>query len=708
FSVGYAVLVICGCIYAAAATTTKFDFGTLTLSTMKLLGDAHLSNGSFRLTREVGVPYSGAGRVVYSKPVIFRRPGFASVASFSSFFTFSVTNLNPSSIGGGLAFVISPDGDRVGDSGGYLGIMKEDSSGNGVLAVEFDTQMDVEFKDINGNHVGLDLGSMISTRVGDLDAAGVNLKSGDLVNSWVEYSGAAGEIKVFVSYSNSKPKQPIITASIDLDKYLQNDSMFVGFSGSTQGSTEIHTIEWWSFTSSFDEVVGIPSSAAASTPENPPPTPPSPFFLNPISESSQPPPTSAASPAPGNKCHNQRCRNRVGTFAGVATAGAFLLGFCGLALLWAYNKKYKQQRNGESPITLSSDVIKMPREFPYKAIHAATRGFHSSRIIGHGAFGTVFKGILPETGDLIAVKRCGNSGQGKTEFLSELSIIATLRHRNLIRLQGWCHERGENLLIYDLMANGSLDKALFESRAPLPWLQRKKILLGVASALSYLHQECENQVIHRDIKTSNIMLDDGFNARLGDFGLARQIEHDKSPNITAAAGTMGYLAPEYLITGRATEKTDVFSYGAVVLEVASGRRPIEKEISGVGVSSNLVDWVWTLHREGRLTAAADPRLGIEFEEADMRKILSIGLSCSHPDPVARPRMRAVVQMLTGEADIPAVPKIKPKLSFTTSELLLTLQDSVSDLNGMIGISTSSSENSFSGAAVAAGTSGHDL
>lgn len=684
-----------GNVWTAA---TEFDFGTLTLSSMKLLGDAHLSNGSVRLTRDLGVPYSGSGKVLYSKPVKFRRPGSQSTASFSTFFSFSVTNLNPSSIGGGLAFIISPDDEYVGDAGGFLGVIDAKGAENGVVAVEFDTMMDVEFKDINGNHVGLDLNSMVSTRVSDLGVIGVDLKSGDLVNSWVDYSGSTRSIKIYVSYSNLKPKEPVISTTLDLADYIDNDFMFVGFSGSTQGSTEIHSIDWWSFTSSFDET---PSSTTP-LPSVPPPPPPSPTanLMNPTADTVNPPPPSAA-PAADNatsheakssgKCHNQLCRNGAGAVVGVVTAGAFVLGLCALGLMWAYKKKFKKPKN---PEVLASDVIKMPKEFSYKELSIATKGFDSNRIIGHGAFGTVYKGIMGATGDVVAVKRCTHSGQGKTEFLSELTIIGTLRHRNLVRLQGWCHEKGESLLVYDLMSNGSLDKALFESKTILPWPHRRKILLGVASALSYLHQECENQVIHRDVKSSNIMLDEGFNARLGDFGLARQIEHDKSPDATVAAGTMGYLAPEYLLTGRATDKTDVFSYGAVVLEVASGRRPIEKVVK-VGPSSNLVEWVWGLHREGRLMVAADPKLGNEFDEAEMRKVVLIGLACSHPDPMARPTMRGVVQMLVGEAEIPVVPTTKPTLSFSTSDLLLTLQDSVSDLNGMIALSSSSSSSEIS-------------
>ncbi|KAL3536295.1 hypothetical protein ACH5RR_004756 [Cinchona calisaya] len=666
----------------------EFDFGTLTISSLKLIGDAHMLNGSVRLTRDLTVPNSGAGKVLFSKPVRFLQPGTQNPVSFSTFFSFSVTNLNPSSIGGGLAFIITPDDAAMGDAGGYLGIMDSKGAQTGIVAVEFDTLMDVEFKDINGNHVGLDLNSMVSAQATDLDTVGVDLKSGDLVNSWVDYSGSNRILNVFVSYSNLKPKEPVLSTTLNLNEYVK-DVMFVGFSGSTQGSTEIHSIEWWSFTSSFDT---NPKSNSASAMSSPPPPPPQ----APDNVNSTAPPSLAPSENNGSsttlkeksssKCHNQLCKQGPGAVVGVVTAGAFFLALCALLLIWVYSRKFKHVKSSD---TLAKDIIKMPKEFSYKELKVATKGFDSIRIIGHGAFGTVYKGILPDSGDIVAVKRCSHSGQGKTEFFSELSIIGTLRHRNLVRLQGWCHEKGEILLVYDLMPNGSLDKALFESRMVLPWPNRRKILLGVASALAYLHQECENQVIHRDIKSSNIMLDEGFNARLGDFGLARQVEHDKSPDATVAAGTMGYLAPEYLLTGRASEKTDVFSYGAVVLEVASGRRPIEKE-----VTSNLVEWVWSLHREGRLLSAADSRLCGEFDEAEMRRVLLVGLACSHPDPMARPTMRGVVQMLVGEAEVPLVPRAKPYLNFSTSHLLLNLQDSVSDLNGLITLSTSSSEHSF--------------
>ncbi|KAG7989294.1 hypothetical protein I3843_03G231000 [Carya illinoinensis] len=692
------ILLLCFSKSDITVAATEFDFGTLTLSSLKLLGDAHLNNGSVRLTRDLPVPNSGAGRVLYSEPIKFRLPGTRFPASFSTFFSFSVNNLNPSSIGGGLAFVISPEDETVGDAGGFLGLLAEQGSPSGFVAVEFDTLLDVEFKDINGNHVGLDLNSMVSAQVGDLEAIGIDLKSGNLVSAWIEYDGPSRVFNISVSYSNLKPKEPLLSFSLDLDQYV-NDFMYVGFSGSTQGSTEIHSVEWWSFSSSFDPSSGSGSGSALSSP------PPTTNMMNQTADTvKSPPPSQAPSGSDSisstsqrnsksSSCHNQLCKQGPGAVAGVVTAGAFVLALFAGALIWVYSKKIRHVKKSDS---LASEIIKMPKEFSYRQLKSATKCFNANRIIGHGAFGTVYKGILPETGDIFAVKKCSHNSQGKTEFLSELSIIGTLRHRNLVRLQGWCHEKGEILLVYDLMPNGSLDKALFEARIPLPWPQRRKILLGVASALAYLHQECENQVIHRDVKSSNIMLDEGFNARLGDFGLARQIEHDKSPDATVAAGTMGYLAPEYLLTGRATEKTDVFSYGAVVLEVASGRRPIETGAGRVGASSNLVEWVWSLHKEGRLLTVADARLGGEFDEGEMRRVLLVGLACSHPDPLARPTMRGVVQMLVGEAEVPIVPRAKPSMSFSTSYLLMSLQDSVSDCNALITMSTSSSEDGFIG------------
>ncbi|XP_051208554.1 L-type lectin-domain containing receptor kinase VIII.1-like [Lolium perenne] len=705
------------------ADALRFDYATLTLATLKLLGDAHLNNNTIRLTRDLPVPTSAAGRALYSSPVRL-------LAGFSTHFAFHVATLNKGSVGGGLAFVIAPDAASLGDAGAYIGL-----SPAADVAVEFDTLMDVQFGDPNANHVGLDLGSMASAAAADLALAGVDLTSGTTVYAWIDYSAAANLIEVFVSYSAKRPMAPVLSSPVDLAAYVK-DTAFVGFSASTQGSTEIHAIEWWSFST--------PAPPPSTSPHLPPPAalvPPPASTINPTLPTSPPqlpgvttavsaPPASsvAAASAPANSATRKNAAARPhphqhAAVAGAATAGAVVaVSFAGIAL-WALARRAKARRLDASAalatkrdsLASAAAMARSPREFTYKELSAATRGFDAARVIGNGAFGVVYKGIVPDTGAMVAVKRCTNASAGgaqaRAEFLSELSIIAGLRHRNLLRLQGWCYEKGEILLVYDYMRNGSLDRALFDasSSPALPWRHRREILAGVASALAYLHHECDRRVIHRDVKSSNVMLDEAYRARLGDFGLARQAEHGASPDATAAAGTMGYLAPEYMLTGRATEATDVFSFGALVLEVACGRRPIGTE----GRCNNLVEWVWSLHGEGRVLDAVDPRLGGEYDEGEMRRVLLVGLACSSPEPALRPGMRTVVQILSGEADPPFVPAARPSMSFSANHhLLLSLQDSVSDYNALaLNLSDDSSDDDSMSSSSLTSTlrkGGHDI
>ncbi|KAK8648690.1 hypothetical protein V6N13_129436 [Hibiscus sabdariffa] len=309
--------------------------------------------------------------------------------------------------------------------------------------------------------------------------------------------------------------------------------------------------------------------------------------------------------------------NRLGLGLGIAGLVFF---FVVLAVFgYVSPKKWKDARVEKC---LKAEILTGPSEFSYRELC--------------GAFGNVYKAVFVSSGAVGVVKRSKHSDKGKTEFLAELFIIAGLRHKNLVQLQGWCAEMGELLLVYEFMPNGSLEI--------------------------------------RDIKTSNIMLDDNFNPRLGDFGYARLMDHDKSPVSTVTAGTMGYLAPEYLQYRQATEKTDVFSFGIVILEVACGRRPIEREVNSQKME-NLVDWVWGVHGEGRIIEAADKRLNGAFGEEEMRKLLLVGLSCAHPDSAERPSIRRVLQILNNEVDPIAVPKMKPSLVFSCN---LTVEDIVSD------------------------------
>ncbi|KAL8509788.1 hypothetical protein ACS0TY_016851 [Phlomoides rotata] len=632
----------------ASSQNVNLEFPSFTLRNLTLLGDSYLRNGVVGLTRELEVPSSSSGSVIYNKPIAFFDSETNTTASFFTRFAFSIDNVNPSSYGDGLTFFISPNNQTLGSPGGFLGLVNSSQfTKNRFIAVEFDTKQDLHFKDVDANHVGLDIDSLISIKSVNPMIMSVDLKSGNVINAWIDYNSGWKKVQVFLSYSSSKPVKPILSVEIDLSFYL-NEFMFVGFSASTEGSTELHYIQNWSFvTSGFRPLRPRihPHNVSDTTVPYTPPFP--------VSDS--------------GKRHHKKI--------GLALGIIFPSFFCAFLIVFGLIS-FKKWKGIKTDKTLKAELITGPRQFLYKELTSATRGFHQSRILGHGAFGTVYKAFFVETGTFSAVKRSKHSHEGKTEFLSELSIIACLRHKNLVQLQGWCVEKGELLLVYEYMPNGSLDNVLYQDTRTLKWEYRYNIAVGLASALTYLHQECEQQVIHRDIKTSNIMLDSSYNARLGDFGLARLMDHDKSPVSTLTAGTMGYLAPEYLQYGKATEKTDVFSYGVVILELACGRRPIEREGDGQKMV-NLVDWVWKLHFEGNLTAAADEGMNGEFEETEMKKLLLVGLSCANPDGAERPSMRRVMQILNNESEPLMVPKVKPSLTFSNS-LPLSIHEIFSD------------------------------
>ncbi|KAM3302615.1 putative L-type lectin-domain containing receptor kinase S.7 [Capsicum chacoense] len=629
-----------------------FDMQSFTLRNFTLLGDSYLRNGVVGLTRELQVPSSSSGSLIYNNPISFLDQETKKMVSFSTRFAFSVYNINPSSYGDGLAFFLSPDNQTLGSPGGFLGLVNSSQlTKNKFVAVEFDTKQDLHFNDPDDNHVGLDIDSLISIKTANLMLAGVDLKSRNLISSWIDYKSDEKKLMVFLSYSSSKPKKPILIVDIDLSEYVK-EFMYVGFAASTEGSTELHTIENWRFqTFGFSGVKPRSNRDPHNVSDN------SVVVKPPIVQDS------------GHKHHRS-----LGLVFGIGGPVFFCVVL--VAFGWISFKKW---RGVDTEKYLKAELVTGPRQFSYKELRTATRGFHSSRIIGNGAFGTVYKAFFMDSNSIAAVKRSKHRHESKTEFGAELSIIACLRHKNLVQLQGWCIEKGELLLVYDFMPNGSLDKVLYQESEhgnPLKWPYRYNIAVGLASVLTYLHQECEQQVIHRDIKASNIMLDGSYNARLGDFGLARLMDHDKSPVSTLTAGTMGYLAPEYLQYGKATEKTDVFSYGVVILEVACGRRPIEGEGSGHEMV-NLVDWVWRLYSEGRIIDAADKRLKEDFEEEEMIKLLLVGLSCANPDSAERPCMRRVFQILNNEAEPIFVPKLKPTLTFSTS-IPLSIDDIFSD------------------------------
>ncbi|EEE57458.1 hypothetical protein OsJ_07681 [Oryza sativa Japonica Group] len=237
------------------------------------------------------------------------------------------------------------------------------------------------------------------------------------------------------------------------------------------------------------------------------------------------------------------------------------------------------------------------------------------------------------------------------EFIAEVVSIGQLRHRNLVQLLGYCRQKGELLLVYDYMPNGSLDKYLYaENSKILSWAQRFRIIKGIASSILYLHEDWEQVVLHRDIKASNVLLDAEMNCRLGDFGLARLYDRGTDPHTTHVVGTIGYLAPELGHTGRPSKASDIFAFGVFMLEVTCGRRPVLQDTNGGQLL--LVDMVLEHWRQGTVTDAVDPRLQGDFAVEEASLVLKLCLLCSHPLPSARPGIRQVVQLLDGAMPLP--------------------------------------------------------
>ncbi|KAG2543127.1 probable serine/threonine-protein kinase PBL3 [Panicum virgatum] len=301
---------------------------------------------------------------------------------------------------------------------------------------------------------------------------------------------------------------------------------------------------------------------------------------------------------------------------------------------------------------LSSSNLKA---FTFNDLKTATKNFRPDSLLGEGGFGHVYKGWIdehtlapskPGSGLVVAVKKLKPEGfQGHKEWLTEVDYLGQLHHKNLVKLIGYCSDGDNRLLVYEFMPKGSLENHLFRRGAdPLSWAIRLKVAIGAARGLSFLH-DAENQVIYRDFKASNILLDSEFNAKLSDFGLAKAgPTGDKTHVSTQVMGTHGYAAPEYIATGRLSAKADVYSFGVVLLELLTGRRALDK--SKPGIEQNLVDWARPhLGDKRRLYRIMDTKLGGQYPKKGANAIASIALQCICGDAKMRPRMSQVLEEL---------------------------------------------------------------
>ncbi|WOG91265.1 hypothetical protein DCAR_0310513 [Daucus carota subsp. sativus] len=294
------------------------------------------------------------------------------------------------------------------------------------------------------------------------------------------------------------------------------------------------------------------------------------------------------------------------------------------------------------------------RLFSYNELKAATAAFKSSNKIGQGGYGSVYKGHLKD-GSVVAIKVLSierESMRGEREFISELTALSDARHENLVRLLGCCVEGASRYLIYDYMENNSITHTFLGRdiyRSSFSWTRRREISLGIARGLVYLHEEITPHIVHRDIKARNILLDRNFVPKVADFGLARLFRDDSTHISTRVAGTLGYLSPEYAISGRLTRKSDIYSYGVLLLEIVSGRSVVAFDMERG--EQFLVDKAWEMYNADELVQLVDPELKGDFLEEEAVRFMKVGLLCVQETSKLRPRMSSVIKMLNNEIKI---------------------------------------------------------
>ncbi|XP_027150677.1 putative receptor-like protein kinase At4g00960 isoform X1 [Coffea eugenioides] len=302
---------------------------------------------------------------------------------------------------------------------------------------------------------------------------------------------------------------------------------------------------------------------------------------------------------------------------------------------------------GQKEEDLEKIAAQEQKQFQFQVLVAATKNFHRSNKLGEGGFGPVYKGKLDDGREIAVKKLSQSSRQGKKEFMNEAKLLARVQHRNVVNLLGYCAHGPEKLLVYEFVANESLDKLLFiesSGRDALDWNRRHDIILGVAKGLLYLHEDAHSCIIHRDIKASNILLDDKYLPKIADFGLARLFNEDGTHVNTRAAGTNGYMAPEYVMHGNLSIKADVYSFGVVILELISGQK--NSTFNRDTESTSLLEWAYKLYKKGKHLEIVDPSLVTSANPDQISVCIQIGLLCVQSDPRLRPDMRRVVVMLS--------------------------------------------------------------
>ncbi|KAF8014703.1 hypothetical protein BT93_H0496 [Corymbia citriodora subsp. variegata] len=573
--------------------------------------DATKANGAIQLSRNLAGENlnHSSGRATYYQPMHLWDKDSGNTADFTTQFTFTIHSLHNTSYADGLTFFLAPNGSQmpVRSEGGYLALVNSTNQDPSIvfIAVEFDTYRNPW--DPLCEHTGIDINTVNSSLNVCVDWWKDNIVNGRPLHAQVEFDSSTQNLSVLLmdaSDSSFSPNSSRLSYRVYMNQTLPEWVTF-GFTASSGLCQEMHYINSWQFFSSL-------------------------------------------------QLKRRKSKTRLWVVLGISGLLS-LIAFAGFAWFLHVSKKGAEVDNDMLPaIDEDFDKLTGPKKFSYKRLMLATNNFTNERLLGQGGFGRVYKGYLSDLKLSVAIKRIiPHSKQGIKEYVTEVTTISQLRHKNLVQLVGWCHERKELLLIYEYMSNGSLDLHLFKERSLLTWEARYKIARDLAAALLYLHEEWAKCVVHRDIKCSNIILDSEFNAKLGDFGLARLVDRAKGSRTTILAGTIGYIDPAFVYSGRTNKASDVYSFGVVLLEIACGTKVVEPR--AVEDQVHLVDWVRNLHGTEQLLDVVDLRLGRNFDEKEAECLISVGLWCTLLDHTRRPSMREVRSVLNFDVSLPVLP-----------------------------------------------------
>ncbi|KAF0890625.1 hypothetical protein E2562_003821 [Oryza meyeriana var. granulata] len=673
-------------LFVVPATSLTFSYDSFVADDFRQEDDAMVTDGRIELLGEEFAARA-RGRALYKQPVQLWDGATGEEANFGASFNFTIRSVagRRNGLGGhGMTFFLAPFMPDMPQEcyDGCLGLFDENmakslamgnaSGAASFVAVEFDTHEDSW--DPSGRHIGVDVNN-VDSRENYKVLPDDSLVDAGVMSATVAYDSGTRRLDVALAVGGATYN---LSSAVDLRSVLP-EQVAVGFSAASGDEfASSHTVLSCTFSST------LPTRTHTSLPS-----------------------TSSAKMA-----HLS---------AAVAAAGAALLFLLAVTTTMLIRRASKRRRDGKDTFTSDGDDSlgvdddddfesgTGPRPIPYAHLAAATSYFSEDRKLGQGGSGSVYGGHVRELGRDVAIKvfTRGESMEGRKEYKSEVTVISRLRHRNLVQLIGWCHGRRRLLLVYELVRNGSLDGYLYGKEETLTWPLRYQIILGLASAVLYLHQEWDQCVVHGDIKPSNIMLDESFNAKLGDFGLARLIDHGMSlQTMTAVAGTPGYLDPECVITGKASTESDMYSFGVVLLEVACGRRPMmvappRAATAGSGRNDDsdgqvfrLVEWAWEFYGRGAaLDVTADARLGGAFDRWEMERVVAVGLWCAHPDPKARPAIRQAAEALQSRKfRMPVLPPRMPVAVYLQPSAASTMKygDSMTSVGSEVVVYSSTS------------------